>query len=259
MNYAVLLAVASGPVFLLLHGIYVADHYEKEPIRNMLRYVFFGALVCIPAGIVELLVLNFPGLNIFGDTAVNPVVFVITIFLGIAFVEEAGKRAMLKWCARRDHNINEPFDWIVYSVAVSLGFALLENILYVFMGGVPTGLLRAVTAVPEHALCGTFMGERLARAALLQKAGAFEEDIRHERRMALIEPAIWHGFYDAFALGASRAGAGNLELLSAVLKACLVVFIIIQWTMGFVRVRIQQKRAGAGRRVPPILISKKLL
>lgn len=259
MDHATLIAVATGPVLLLLHAVYVADRYEKEPIRNMFRYVFAGAAVCIPAGIVELLVLKIPGMDIFDSAGVNPIVFVFAVFAGIAFVEEGAKRAMLQLCARRDHNINEPFDWIVYAVAISMGFALLENILYVYQGGVFTGFLRALTAVPEHALCGTFMGERLARAAIMEQDEFQMGDIVRERRLAWIEPAIWHGLYDSLALGASRAASTEHEMLATILSAGLIVLMIVQWGVGFSRVRNQQKHALASHRVPPILISRKLL
>ena len=55
---------------------------------------------------------------------------------------------------------DEPYDGIMYGVAVSLGFAAIENVLYVYMdgGGYQTGLLRMFTAVPAHAVFGVMMG-----------------------------------------------------------------------------------------------------
>ncbi|MBI3818766.1 MAG: PrsW family intramembrane metalloprotease [Planctomycetes bacterium] len=248
-----------GPVLILLHGIYVADRYEKEPVRNMLRYVFFGGLFCIPAAIIELVILEGLGFGRLDNPGVSLISFVAAMFLGVALVEEFGKRAVLYFCAKRDGNVNEPFDWIVYSVSVALGFALVENLLYVYQGGAATGILRAFTAVPEHALCGTFMGDRLARAAYLENIDAPAGEVRYERRMSIIEPALWHGFYDSLALGAKNSASNGYETLGAVLAASLLVLIIIQWVLGFMRIRMQQRRALDGGRIPPILISRKFL
>ena len=53
---------------------------------------------------------------------------------------------------------------IVYAVMVSMGFATLENILYVYSYGYETGVLELLLAVPAHAtfavLMGYFMGKQ---------------------------------------------------------------------------------------------------
>jgi RsiW-degrading membrane proteinase PrsW (M82 family) len=61
-------------------------------------------------------------------------------------------------------NFNEPFDGIVYAVIVSMGFATIENIIYVFQYGFATGILRLFTAVPAHAAFGILMGYFLGKA-----------------------------------------------------------------------------------------------
>jgi hypothetical protein len=71
------------------------------------------------------------------------------VLFGIAWVEEGSKRMLLLARGRRDRHIDEPFDWIVYAVAVALGFATVENLVYVLERGAGVGLLRAFTAVPS--------------------------------------------------------------------------------------------------------------
>ena len=87
-------------------------------------------------------------------------------------------------------NFNERFDGIVYAVFISLGFALVENIMYVIQGGASVGLIRALTAVPAHALFGVVMGYYIGIARF---SGVHRADyiIR-----ALMWPIILHGFYD---------------------------------------------------------------
>jgi RsiW-degrading membrane proteinase PrsW (M82 family) len=88
-------------------------------------------------------------------------------------------------------NFNEPFDGIVYSLTVSLGFAGLENILYVLDGGVETAVLRMFTAVPAHASFGVLMGYFLGKAKFEHKKG-------HYAIYALAVATLFHGAYDYF-------------------------------------------------------------
>lgn len=53
--------------------------------------------------------------------------------------------AVLYFYCRRLNDFDEPLDGIVYGVTASLGFATLENILYVVDGGFEVALVRAFT------------------------------------------------------------------------------------------------------------------
>ena len=64
----------------------------------------------------------------------------------------------LRWVAYPKKDFNEPFDGIVYSVMISMGFATTENILYVMKGGLEVALLRMITSVPAHASFAVLMG-----------------------------------------------------------------------------------------------------
>src|SRR5207302_3749462 len=85
-------------------------------------------------------------------------------FVLAAFVEEAAKfsifLALVYWWSEFD----EPLDGVVYGVALALGFATVENVLCVFKDGLATGVLRALFAVPAHALFGAVMGFYFGRA-----------------------------------------------------------------------------------------------
>lgn len=83
---------------------------------------------------------------------------------------------------------------------VSLGFATLENIMYVLgsadvdvKGGFVTGVVRMFTAVPAHAICGVIMGYFFGKSK-------FEDEHKQKNlALALIAPAAFHGAYDFFA------------------------------------------------------------
>src|SRR5581483_6753264 len=70
--------------------------------------------------------------------------------------------ALIYWWEEFD----EPLDGVVYGVALALGFATVENVLFVVRGGLGLGILRAIFAVPAHALFGAAMGFYLGRAKL---------------------------------------------------------------------------------------------
>ncbi len=111
-------------------------------------------------------------------------------FLVAGFTEELFKFLALYLLIWKNPNFNEKFDGIVYAVFISLGFAAIENIMYVSSGGAGVALTRAVTAVPAHALFGITMGyffgiahmDPARRNAYLARAFAV--------------PFVLHGAYD---------------------------------------------------------------
>ncbi len=119
-------------------------------------------------------------------------------FLCAAIPEEFFKFLVLSRYASRHKEFNEPMDGIVYGVAASLGFATLENILYVGSGGIGVTVLRALTAVPGHAFTGAVMGYYVGRARFAgpERVGLYG--------LALLVPMLLHGTYDFPLLIVSR-------------------------------------------------------
>jgi RsiW-degrading membrane proteinase PrsW (M82 family) len=96
----------------------------------------------------------------------------LNAFVVIAFSEELAKYMFLKWFAYRSSHFDEPFDGIIYALMVSMGFAALENIMYVLNGGITVALMRMFTAVPAHATFAVLMGSPLPPASVLRRIGA---------------------------------------------------------------------------------------
>ncbi|MBT3750707.1 MAG: PrsW family intramembrane metalloprotease, partial [Bacteroidetes bacterium] len=113
------------------------------------------------------------------------------------------------------------FDGIVYAVFVSLGFALVENLLYVIQGGIEVGWLRAITAVPGHALFGVTMGYYLGLARFCSGGERTGFIVR-----ALFWPIILHGFYDYCLMS-------GIPLL----MLAFIPFIIYLWIQGFKKMK----------------------
>jgi RsiW-degrading membrane proteinase PrsW (M82 family) len=149
-------------------------------------------------------------------------------FIGIALVEEGFKYWVLKRITWKSVYFNERFDGIVYGVAVSLGFAAFENILYVMGGGMSIGILRAFAAVPMHAVLGVLMGVAYGKA----KFEASNARALLFRSLAI--PTFYHGLYDFFALS-SGTGQVDLSGLLFILLIALVIyaFKVIKWEVMF--------------------------
>lgn len=202
------LLVALAPVAIIAFYIYFRDKYEKEPIKMLFKSLLVGALIVIPVLFFEhqmaIRKAHLEGINLAAYTA----------FLVAGFVEEAFKFLGLFYLIWRTKEFNEKFDGIVYAVFISLGFAAVENIMYVYQGGLSVGLLRAFTAVPAHALFGVSMGYYFGMAKF------FPEKRKKFLLAAFFVPFAFHGLYD-FAL---MAGIAWLLVFFVLLLIMMYVF-----------------------------------
>lgn len=181
MNY---LLIAIAPVLALLSFVYFRDKYEKEPIGMILKGLIFGAIIIIPVAFIESLLVKIgSSLPAIPKAAWDG-------FFVAGFTEELFKYLIVLLLFFKSRNFNERFDGIVYAVSVSLGFAGIENIMYVFQHGMTTGLLRAFTAVPAHMIMGIVMGYYLGLARFIPLKRSIY------LLLAFFMPVIIHGFYD---------------------------------------------------------------
>ena len=182
-----MLALAIAPGLAIAIYIYWRDKYEKEPIGLLLKCFTLGALTVFPAIFIEGFAI---GIFDFGDSIVATF---ITAFLCIGLTEEALKYWVLTKYAFHKPAFNEPFDGIVYSVIIGLGFATLENIFYVYQYGAKVGFMRMFTAVPMHAAFGVLMGYYVGIAKF---QGAVLR--AHFKVKGLGFAVFFHGAYDFF-------------------------------------------------------------
>ena len=194
MYSEILLIVALLPAIVLGIYIYKKDKIEREP-TSLLVKLFVGGILAI---IITLLVTIFVSIfypNILGDTYSGYLELIIQCFIFVGLIEEGSKWFMLKSMTWKDKNFDHIFDAIVYASFVSLGFATLENVLYVFENGIVTGLFRALLSVPGHLFFGIFMGYFYGIA---KEAWHYNKQEIYKRNLVLsiIIPTILHGFFD---------------------------------------------------------------
>ncbi len=180
----VLLLASLAPVFIILFYIYFRDKYDKEPIGLLVKAVVAGLVIVLPVIFVERLLMGLmPSMDKVGSAAYHA-------FVVAATTEEVFKFLALYLLVWKSPSFNEKFDGIVYAVFVSLGFAAVENIMYVTDGGMQTALMRALTAVPAHALFGVTMGYYMGIARM------YDELRKPYLWKAILVPILLHGIYD---------------------------------------------------------------
>lgn len=143
-----LLAALLPPLFLMIK-IYKLDKVEKEPGGLIVKLLIFGVLTTIPAAFLEGFLISLVG----GVISPKTTLFILVEnFFCVGLVEEGVKYFALKKGSWNHPAFNYTFDGIVYAVAVSIGFAAAENVLYVMEYGMATAGVRAVTSIPGHCI-----------------------------------------------------------------------------------------------------------
>ena len=196
MGFAALI-VPMIPGVIWLWIIYRTDWYEPEPKRLVLATFGLGILAILPAfggerlaGYVYPFLEHIEQAAVTGAGAAWPTL--IGCFIVIGPCEEVSKFLAVRLFVYRHKEFNEPLDGIIYAAAAALGFASLENVLYVIdfqTGHVHWGALgiRSLLALPGHVIFSTMWGYALGRHK-------FDAGYRVWPMVALA--ALLHGLYD---------------------------------------------------------------
>lgn len=177
-----ILTAAVAPGISLLMYFYLKDRYDAEPIHMVIRVFLLGVLIVLPIMVIQ------RGLLIWwGD---HNFLFAFGISAG---VEELVKWFVLYHIIYNHTEFDEPYDGILYAVAISLGFATVENVLYAIFQPASFGSLvvRALLPVSGHALFGVTMGYYLGKAKFAQ-GSRVKQFIILSLSLAIVE----HGVYD---------------------------------------------------------------
>jgi len=183
-----LLIAATTPVLIVIIYIYVKDKYEKESKRILLYTFLLGAVVSI---IITTILYKFFDLFLPIPDDYSVWQQFLKAFFIVALIEEFSKYVIVRYFNQPRKGFNEPFDGIIYAVMVSMGFAALENILYVLEGGIEVALIRAVTAIPAHATFAIIMGYFMGKAK-------FSKNRVKWNLVGLSLAIVFHGTYDFF-------------------------------------------------------------
>ncbi|WP_073981870.1 glutamic-type intramembrane protease PrsW, partial [Bacillus subtilis] len=176
-----IISAGIAPGIALLSYFYLKDQYDNEPVHMVLRSFFLGVVLVFPIMFIQYVLEKE---NVGGGS------FFVS-FLSSGFLEESLKWFILMISVYPHAHFDEHYDGIVYGASVSLGFATLENILYLIGHGVEHAFVRALLPVSCHALIGVIMGFYLGKAR-------FSADKARVKwlTLSLVVPSLLHGSYD---------------------------------------------------------------
>lgn len=207
-----ILIAALAPVVMLLYYIYRKDEFQKEPVKEVLKAFGLG----VASTLLSLMISGpFGAIGLYPAEQVTVWDGIAISFFGAAIPEEIAKFLLFWLFVRRNKYFDEHMDGIVYAAAVSLGFAGLENIVYLFSSEdwVSTGITRALFSVPGHFFFGILMGYYYSLVRFDPVTPAIN------KFWVLGAPIIAHGIFDSILFSAG-------VLPEALSLALMVVFVI---------------------------------
>ena len=244
-----LLAIAVIPPLILLLIVWVADRIEKESKLVVSGLFLLGSVSCIPIALMENILAAF---NVFPEGSILHLI--VENFFVVAICEEGGKFLILFLCTWWYKKFDYKYDALVYSTAISLGFATLENICYVILSsiqtstiygvsmeykvGYATSILRMLLAIPAHfsfsIIMGYFYGFAKMNANKKKTGVAFGMIV-----LCLSIPIFCHGFYD-FGLSTQNPIFVILSIALSLFMDITTIILIISSVKRDVMIRTPQ-------------------
>lgn len=222
----IILIASLAPVLFLLWYIYHHDKYQKEPLRMLLKALLGGVL----AALLDILLLSIVGV-VYSPTFTDGMQAALYQAFGqAALPEELCKLIFLYAFIWNSQYFDEYYDGVEYAAFVGLGFAGLENVMYVMQGGLAVAAGRALFAVPAHFFFAIFMGYFFSMAKFKPwKKGSY-------LLLAYIVPVILHGIYDGI-LMTQNVIAEAAPSTAGFLGVGFFIFFLFVWKAAVKRVK----------------------
>src|SRR5262249_2342712 len=185
----------------------------KRPAWRVLGVIFaLGALATIPA-----LALNLAGQGLFMDFfGVTQRSRILTLLFVIGPVEELLKLLVVYFYAYRRKEFDEPLDGVIFSATAALGFAAVENVIYLARNDPTLVLLRGPLSNPGHALFSALW-------ALSRSNAKASPDLSRERApigaRGFLLASLLHSLFDLSLLAAAELNKSFFGLLIAMMVA----------------------------------------
>ena len=180
-----LVTLSISPGIFIMVTIYNLDEYDKEPLWLLALAFIFGAINLH----LDIDILDFLFSLI---TAENDFIRIGEEALSVGFTEELLKFLVVMLIIYPNKNFDEPFDGIVYSVFVGMGFATAENMTFVLQGGAGLAIMRMLSAIPAHFVFAVIMGYYLGKAKSSKNSQFLFIGL------SLLIPVLIHSLYDYF-------------------------------------------------------------
>ncbi len=237
MATAIPLVLALLPTIVIMFIVLVNEKHKKEPFKKILSVFAISALSTIPAAILEVIgqaILTLIMGGLFGNSSMSDETFSMIFYfleyvLVVGVCEESCKFFTFKWIIFHDREFDNTYDGVVYGAASALGFATLENLMYIFVMSndpVGTAIMRAILSIPMHAITGIFMGYYFGISKY--RKYNFSNDESHPERYAFVFSVILHGIYDfVVTVPGIYEDNDSIQALSFIILAALMIFIYV--------------------------------
>ncbi len=190
MNAAVIVGLAFAPA-LFWFWFFARRDRNPEPAGLLLRTFLWGALMVIPAGLLQVF------LESIGSSAFGAGIGAGLLLLVVGPIEEVSKFIAAQSIAK-NKAFDEPIDGLIYATAAALGFATLENALYMFQNGASIILIRGPISTLGHILFALPWGYAMSLKRF--RGGHWV------LRRGLLLGALLHGLFDVFLIGSGTTG-----------------------------------------------------
>jgi protease PrsW len=199
------LSAGFAPSLAILSYFYLKDEYDTEPIFQVFRVFILGAVLVFPIMFIQ---------YILQVEQLIHHIFIDAFITGL--LEEFAKWFFLMFAVYSLVHFDEPYDGIVYGVSLSLGFATLENILFLLSNGIHLAIGRAFFPVSSHAMFGVIMGYYIGKGKFISN----KKKKVHLICMALFIPVVLHSLYDFILMSFAKW------------HYYLIPFMLVLWWVG---------------------------
>lgn len=203
-----------APGLALLSYFYLKDRYQSKPFGTVFKSFIFGALLVFPIMFIQYAFMEEDIIRTNWQEA----------FLLAGLLEEFVKWFVFVYTVYFHIRFQAHYEGIVYGVAISLGFASVENVLYLLEHGIHFAVGRAVLPVSSHALFGVIMGYYLGKAKV---------SVKHHKQnifLSLLIPVLLHGTYDYI-----------LMTISEHWFYIMLPFMLLLWWYGLRKVKLASR------------------
>lgn len=210
MFIVILLSAAIAPALALFSYFYLRNQMATEPRRTLIHSFIYGAIITFPLLFIQYVLEEE---QTFSSFFVTSVIFTSSI-------EEFFKWLVIFVAILRHVEFDDPYDGILYGAAVSLGFATVENVLYLLSFGLNEALIRAILPVSSHALFGVVMGYYFGKSKFSNN-----DKQKEYLLLALVAPLALHIVYNSI-----LTLRGNFVYL-------MLPFMLFLWWFGLRKVK----------------------
>lgn len=220
-----MLIAAVLPAIVLIWHIYRRDAYHPEPSSQLVKGVGWGIMAAFLSLVVEI-----PLMYVVGEEDPSNILqCAYKAFLGAAVPEECCKALCLFLFLRHNKYFDEYMDGIVYAVCVGMGFAAVENVVYLMNSDnwMELGIYRALLSVPGHFMFAVLMGYFFSIWIM--------EERRFDFYLMLLTPIVAHGVFNTIVFYTGLAPSWTLCLLALL---ALLLHKLRKWCSSLIKSHI---------------------